>query len=84
MVYSFIGMKPAKQAVAGKTTVNVKMQDETVGSKKLLLLPTALLKKKDLTGSISTIDSKLITVQLTSSLTQALEGTIAWVAGFFY
>ena len=77
LVFSFIGMKTTTASVAGKTTINVKMEDESVGIEEVVAVAYGTAKRKDLTGSISTIDSKLISVQSTSSVSQALEGTIA-------
>lgn len=77
LVFSFIGMQAQELKVAGKTTINVSMQEETVGIEEVVAVAYGTARKKDLTGSISKIDSKLMTIQSTSTVTKALEGTIA-------
>lgn len=77
IVFSFVGMKSIELKTTGKSTLNVAMEEETVGIEEVVAVAYGTAKKKDLTGSISKIDSKLITVQSTSTVTKALEGTIA-------
>lgn len=79
LVFSFIGMQTQEQKIAGKSAINVVMVDETVGIDEVVAIAYGTTKKKDLTGSISTVDSKLMTTQSNSTITRALEGSVAGV-----
>lgn len=75
--FSFVGMKGQEIKASGKSTIDVQMEDETVGIEEVVAVAYGTVKKKDLTGSISTIDSKLISLQSNSTVSQALEGAVA-------
>jgi len=77
LVFSFVGMRTVEIAVEGRTEINVVLQEETVGIEEVVAVGYGTAKKKDLTGSISTVDGKLMATQSTSSVTKALEGSIA-------
>lgn len=77
IVFSFVGMRTIEMKASGKSTLDVKMEEETVGIEEVVAVAYGSVKKKDLTGSISKIDSKLISLQSNSTVTQALEGAIA-------
>ena len=75
--FSFVGMKTQEVVVAGKSTINVKLEDETIDLEEVVAVAYGTVKKKDLTGAISTVDSKLISTQANSTVTRALEGAVA-------
>jgi TonB-linked SusC/RagA family outer membrane protein len=77
IVFSFVGMRTMEFKANGKATLNVKMEEETVGIEEVVAVAYGAAKKKDLTGSISKIDSKLISLQSNSTVSQALEGAVA-------
>jgi len=77
--FSFVGMKSQEVSIAGKSTVNIILTDESVGLNEVVTIAFGTVRKKDLTGSISTVDSKLISSESNSSLSQALEGAAAGV-----
>jgi len=79
IVFSFIGYKSQEIKISGKSSINVIMQEETVGIDEVVAIAYGTTKKKDLTGSISTVDSKLMTTQSNSTITRALEGSVAGV-----
>ena len=75
--FSFVGMKRLEVSVTGKRTVNVSMVEETIGLEEVVAIAYGTIKKKDLTGAISTVDSKLVATQANSTITRALEGAVA-------
>jgi TonB-linked SusC/RagA family outer membrane protein len=79
IVFSFVGMVSQELKASGKTSINVRMEEETVGIEEVVAVAYGTTKKKDLTGSISTVDSKLMTTQSNSTITRALEGSVAGV-----
>lgn len=77
LIVSFVGMKSQEIAIAGKTTINVVMEEETIGIDEVVAVAYGTVKRKDLTGSISTIDGQLMATQANSTVTRALEGAVA-------
>ena len=79
LVFSFVGMKTQEISVAGKTSVNVKMEEETVGIEEVVAIGYGTVKKSDLTGSIASVQGDLIADKQTTQLSQALQGTMSGV-----
>ncbi len=76
LIFSFIGMKTTEVPVAGRSSINVKMEEETVGIEEVVAVAYGTSRKKDLTGSISTVDAQTIALQSNSTVTRALEGAV--------
>ena len=74
--YSFLGTKSVTVTAGGSTTINVTLEDDAMGLDEVVVQAFGTAKKKDLTGSVSSIDSKLISSQSNSTLSKALEGSI--------
>ena len=74
LLVSFVGMRSQEIAIANKTIVNIVMEEEAIGIDEVVAVAYGTMKKKDLTGSISTVDGNLISAQANSSVTKALEG----------
>lgn len=77
LVFSFVGMKIQEFSVDGKTNINVKMQEETVGIEEVVAVGYGTMKRSDLTGSISQVKSTDLVTVSTSDPTQALQGRVA-------
>lgn len=52
LVFSFVGMKKIETAVAGKSTVDAVLEDETIGIEEVVAIGYGTVKKSDLTGEI--------------------------------
>ncbi|OFX30221.1 MAG: SusC/RagA family TonB-linked outer membrane protein [Bacteroidetes bacterium GWF2_42_66] len=74
LVYSFVGMKMQEVSVAGKTSINVIMLEETIGLEEVVAIGYGTMKKSDLTGSVSSIKSDEINSFAASNILQALQG----------
>ena len=74
--FSFLGTKSVTVTAGGSSTVNVTLEDDAMGLEEVVVQAFGTAKKKDLTGSVSSIDSKLISSQSNSTLSKALEGSI--------
>jgi len=75
--FSFVGMKKLEINVAGKKTISVSLADETIGIEEVVTIAYGTVKKKDFTGAMTVVDSKLIATQANSTVTRALEGAVA-------
>ncbi len=77
LVFSFVGMRTQEVVVGDQTTINIRMEQETIGIEEVVAIAYGTSKRKDLTGAISTVDSELISRQSSSTVTRALEGAVA-------
>ena len=76
---SFIGMKSQVLNVAGKSTVNVKLEDEANALNDVVVIGYGSVKKKDLTGSVATVGNKALEAIPVANATEALQGKMAGV-----
>ncbi len=78
--FSFIGMKTQEVEVRGRSTINVTIQEETIGLEEVVAVGYGAQKKISIIGSVTTIEPrKLITsnANLSSSLAGQLAGVLA-------
>ena len=76
---SYIGMKPLEVNVAGKTTINVKLEDESNTLNDVVIIGYGAVKKKDLTGAVATVDNKALSQVPVASASEALTGKMPGV-----
>ncbi len=76
--FSFIGMKAQEIAVAGQSTINLTLEEETIGLEQVVVTGYQTQKKADLTGAIEVVEMESIeNVSLTSgNPMQALQGRV--------
>ncbi len=74
LVFSFVGMKQQEITVAGKSTINVTMAEETIGIEEVVAVGYGTVKKSDLTGSVTSVSSKSFLDQPASSANSILAG----------
>lgn len=80
LIFSFIGLKPQSVNVGGKNTINVILQEDAIGLEEVVAIGYGYQKKKDLTGSVSSVSSKDMMMGGTvSNAAQALQGKTAGV-----
>ena len=76
LVFSFVGMKTEEMAVTGKTTVNLTMQEETVGIEEVVAVGYGTKKKVNLTGAISYVESDVLENRPIKNIGEGLQGVI--------
>jgi len=79
LVFSFVGMKTQEIMPKGKTTLHVKMVEEVLGIEEVVAVGYGTMKKSDLTGSVTSVASKELTVYPTQNAIQALQGMASGV-----
>ncbi|MDD4192253.1 MAG: SusC/RagA family TonB-linked outer membrane protein [Mangrovibacterium sp.] len=79
LVFSFVGMKTQEIAVAGKTTVNMTMTEETVGIEEVVAIGYGTVRKADLTGSVTSVSARDFDKIPASTPLQSLTGRTAGV-----
>ena len=77
--FSFVGMVSQEVAVAGKTTIDVKLEDETIGIEEVIAVGYGVQKKRDVSTAISSVSAEDLKDQPVSNFAQAITGKMAGV-----
>lgn len=77
LVFSNIGYATQEVRVGSQSVINVTMSNDTNFLDDVVVVAYGTAKRKDLTGSISTVENKTLEIQAQGSVTRALEGQIA-------
>ncbi len=77
--FSFVGMKTQEIKVGNKTSINVIMEEETVGIEEVVAIGYGTVKKSDLTGSVAKVKTEGAEAIPNSSMEQMLQGKAAGV-----
>lgn len=79
LVFSYVGMNSQEVKVNKKSVINVTLQANSVMLDEVVAIGYATVKRKDLTGSVASVNSKELSKVPTSDITQALAGRMAGV-----
>lgn len=74
--FSFVGMRAIEVPVDGRSTINVVMEEETIGVDEVVVVGYGTQKKVNLTGAVSQISSEQLENRPVSNMTQILQGAI--------
>jgi len=80
LVFSFIGLKTKEIAVGNRPQIDVVMEEEVIGIEEVVAIGYGTMKKRDLTGSISSISSDRFQEQPITDFAQVLQGRAAGVS----
>jgi len=73
-------MKTQEIAIQGKKVINVQMTDDSKALDEVVVIGYGTVNKRDLTGSVASVNSKDLAVVPVSSATEALTGKLAGVS----
>ena len=79
LVISYIGMKTKTVNAAGKTTINVVLEDDATSLNDVVVIGYGTVRKKDLTGSVASVSSKELANVPVSTAAEAMQGKMAGV-----
>ncbi len=79
IVISYIGMKTKTVNAKGKTEVNVVLEEDATTLNDVVVIGYGTMRKKDLTGSVATVNSEVLQAVPVASATEALAGKMAGV-----
>lgn len=79
IVVTYIGMKTQTVNVAGKSSVEITLEDEATSLNDVVVIGYGSVKKKDLTGAVTSVSSKQIEGVPVSNVSEALTGKMAGV-----
>jgi TonB-linked SusC/RagA family outer membrane protein len=77
LVFSSVGYASQEINVEARRVIDVFLSEEATALDEVVVVAYGTARKKDLTGSVSTVDTKLLTAQSHSTVTRALEGAVA-------
>ena len=77
LVFSFVGMKSQEVPVKNLTEIDVVLEDATIGLDEVVAIGYGTMKKRDLTGAVSSMKTEDIVVSPTSNVMEALQGKVA-------
>jgi TonB-linked SusC/RagA family outer membrane protein len=79
LVFSFIGYNILDEPASGRTTINVALTPTTQSLDEVIVVGYGTKKKRDITGSISSISAKSLVQSAPESIAQGLQGKVAGV-----
>jgi len=79
LVFSFMGMKSQELVIGNKTTINVVMEDESIGLNEIVTIGYGTVKKSDVTGSVASVKIKDIGDRQNPDIATLLQGSVAGV-----
>lgn len=83
LVFSFIGYETVEMPVKGQKVINVDLKESSIAMEEVVIaVPYGTAKKSTFTGSASVIDKKIVAASQVSSVSKALQGTVAGLQSF--
>ncbi|RKR80766.1 TonB-linked SusC/RagA family outer membrane protein [Mucilaginibacter gracilis] len=79
LVFTYIGFVTAEQPLGGKIVLNIALKDEAKSLNEVVILGYGQAKRKDLTGSVGTVDMGDLNKAPVKSFDDALAGRVAGV-----
>jgi TonB-dependent starch-binding outer membrane protein SusC len=76
LVFSFVGMRTQEVVVGGQTTINVTMEEESIGLEEVVAIGYGTRTRGELTGAVSTIQTEEIVRTSTNNLSKSLAGKV--------
>ena len=79
LVFSFIGYATQEISIDNRTSINVTLKEDLISLSEVVVTGYGSQSKRDITGAVSTIDSKQLLSTPSTNLGQALQGKVAGV-----
>lgn len=79
LIVSFVGMIPQELSIGDRANFNVTLVQETIGIDEVVAVGYGTVRKKDLTGSVSSVTSAKLAERSSFSAAQAIQGKAAGV-----
>ena len=76
LVFSFIGMKKQEIAIGNNSSINVTLAEEVVGIDEIVAIGYGTARKKDITGSITSVNAVNLQSRSIVSVQQGLQGLV--------
>lgn len=76
---SYIGYKSQTVKVGNNSSLNIILQEDNANLDEVVVIGYGTVKKRDLTGSVSSVDNKALTQNPVANVAEALQGRLAGV-----
>ncbi|MGN6491121.1 MAG: SusC/RagA family TonB-linked outer membrane protein, partial [Agriterribacter sp.] len=76
LVFTFVGYATQEIAVGNRTNFNITLSEARSAMDTLVVIGYGTARKRDYTGSVTSVNSKIISAQANSTVTRALEGVV--------
>ena len=80
LLFSFVGMKDAKVLVNNRAVVDVVLEDDATALDEVVVVGYAEVKRRDLIGSVASVNNEKLAEQPVTTVSQALSGKMAGVS----
>ena len=80
LVVSYIGYKSQEIEIGKQRLIKIELAEESIALDELVVIGYGSVKKKDLTGSLSSVNGDAITERKTTQISQALQGAMSGVS----
>jgi len=77
--FSFVGMKSQEVVIGNKTSVNIILEEESIGLEEVVAIGYGTQKKSNVTGSISSVKAEDLSNRSSTSAATALQGKVSGV-----
>ena len=76
LVFSFVGMRTQEIPIAGKSSINITMEEDAIGIEEVVAVGYGSMKKANLTGAVGVANSERLENRTITSVGQGLQGVI--------
>ncbi|RKD90308.1 TonB-dependent receptor [Mangrovibacterium diazotrophicum] len=77
LVFSFVGMRSQEVSIDGRQTIDVQLEEETIGLEEVVAIGYGTVKKRELTGSVSSVKAEDFNEVAASDPMQLIQGKVA-------
>ncbi|MDR0811948.1 MAG: TonB-dependent receptor [Paludibacter sp.] len=77
LVFSFIGMKTQEVKVNSRSRIDVTLEEDAIGLEEVVAIGYGTVKKRDLTGAVSSVKARDITLAPVINPIEAMQGRVA-------
>ena len=77
LTFNYVGMKSVEESVKNRTTINVVMSEDKTALDEVVVIGYGTVKKRDLTGAVSSVKTSDIDLTASTSIAEALKGKAA-------
>ena len=77
LVVSYLGMKEQRVPVNGRTQIEITLEEDSTTLDDVVVIGYGAVKKRDLTGAVTSVKSETITMTPTANPMEALQGRVA-------
>jgi TonB-linked SusC/RagA family outer membrane protein len=76
LVFSFVGMHTQEVVVGNQTSINLVLEEETIGMEEIVVVGFGTQQKVNVTGAVSTVNSESLEARPVINIGQALQGIV--------